>query len=296
MPGRWVNAMPLPFPSTEIAGTVVDGKFHVVGGSTDGRGVSAFHGEYDPATNNWRWRAPLPQELSHVGVASMNGKVYAVGGLADPYKVHTGAVMEAYEYDPQADAWRVLPKMKVARASVGVAVVDGKLHAIGGRALDQSTHDVHQVWDPATNAWTDKAPLPKARDHMATVAVDGKIHVIGGRFDASSNNTGMHDVYDPKTDKWESAAPMPTPRSGVSFGFAKGKIVVAGGECRNRATYNEAEAYDVASGKWMTLSPLPSGRHAAAGAGAGDRIYFAGGSRGCGGTDKANDLFVLTPP
>ena len=65
MPGRWNYAMPLPFPSTEIAGAVLDGKFHVVGGSTDGRSVSAFHGQYDPATNNWRWRAPLPQELSH---------------------------------------------------------------------------------------------------------------------------------------------------------------------------------------------------------------------------------------
>ena len=75
MPGRWGYAMPLPFASTEIAGAVVDGKFHVVGGSTDGRGVSAFHGEYDPATNNWRWRAPLPMELSHVGVAAMNGKI-----------------------------------------------------------------------------------------------------------------------------------------------------------------------------------------------------------------------------
>ena len=72
MPGRWATAMPLPFPINEIAGAVLNGRFHVAGGGTEGRSVSAFHGQYDPATNNWLWRAPLPIELSHVGVAAMN--------------------------------------------------------------------------------------------------------------------------------------------------------------------------------------------------------------------------------
>lgn len=296
MPGTWASAMPMPHPAAEVGAVGLDGKVHVVGGSVDGRMVLALHLQYDTATNAWRWRAPLPRELSHVGVGAMNGKVYAVGGLADPEKVHTGAIDLAFEYDPKADSWRTLPPMKVPRAAIGVAVIDGRLHAIGGRALDQTTLNLHQVWDPATNAWSDRAPLPRARDHMATVAVDGKIHVIGGRFAATVDNTGMHDVYDPKTDTWSEAPPMPTPRSGVSFGVAKGKIIVAGGECRNRATYNEVEAFDLAANKWLTLTPLPSGRHVAGGASIGDKVYFAGGSRGCGGNDKANDLFVLTPP
>lgn len=294
--GEWSQAMPLPHSITEVGAAALDGKIHVLGGSVEGRMIQAFHGEYNTATNAWRWRAPLPAELSHVGVAAMGGKIYAVGGLSSPDKVHTGAIAQAFEYDTKSDSWRALPPMKAARAAVGVAVIDGKLHAIGGRALDQSTLSLHQVWDPATNAWSDRAPLPRARDHMATVAVDGKIHVIGGRFAAAADNTGMHDVYDPKTDTWSEAPPMPTPRSGVSSGYAKGKIVVAGGECRNRATYNEVEAFDIATGKWSSLTPLPSGRHAFGGASIGDKIYFAGGSRGCGGNDKANDLLVLTPP
>ncbi len=296
LPGTWSQAMPLPIAITEVGAAALDGKIHVVGGSVDGRMVHSFHGEYDLATNLWRFRAPLPLELSHVGVAATGGKIYAVGGLADPEKVHTGAVDQVFEYDPKTDRWRTLPPMKVPRAAVGVAILDGKLHAIGGRALDQSTLALHQVWDPAANAWSDLAPLPKARDHMATVAVDGKIHVIGGRFAGAADNTGMHDVYDPATNAWTEAPPMPTPRSGVSSGYAKGKIVVAGGECRNRATYNEVEAFDVAANKWLTLTPLPSGRHVAGAAVIGDRIYFAGGSRGCGGNDKTNDLLVLTPP
>jgi Kelch motif/Galactose oxidase, central domain len=294
--GLWSPATALPIVITEVGATALEGKIHVLGGSVDGRMTNAFHGEYDTKTNLWRWRAPLPMELSHVGVTAMNGRIYAIGGLSDPAKVHTGSVDNAFEYDPKSDTWRALPPMKAPRASVGVAVVDGELHAIGGRALDQSTLALHQAWNPKTNVWTDRAPLPKARDHMATVAVDGKIHVIGGRFAGAAENTGMHDVYDPKTDSWSAEAPMPTPRSGVSSGFAKGKIVVAGGECRNRATYNEVEAYDVAAKTWSVLTPLPSGRHAFGGASIGDRIFFAGGSRGCGGNDKTNDLLVLSLP
>lgn len=295
-PGTWSSAMPMPHAIAEVGAAALDGKIHVLGGSVDGRMTLAFHGEYDSATNLWRWRAPLPQELSHVGVAAMNGKVYAVGGLSSPDKVHTGAIDQVFEYDPKADSWRAIAPMKVPRAAVGVAVIDGKLHAIGGRALDLTTLGLHQVWDPAANSWSERAPLPRARDHMATLAVDGKIHVIGGRFTAPIDNTGMHDVYDPQTDTWSQAPPMPTARSGLSFGYAKGKIVVAGGECRNRATFNEVEAFDVAANKWLTLTPLPSGRHVAGGASIGDRIYLAGGSRGCGYNDKANDLLVLTPP
>ena len=50
------------------------------------------------------------------------------------------------------------------RASVGVAVLDGKLHAIGGRGVDNTfTVATHEVYDPATNTWSERAPLPKAR-------------------------------------------------------------------------------------------------------------------------------------
>jgi hypothetical protein len=72
--------------------------------------------------------------------------------------------------------------MKGPRASVGVAVIDGKIHVIGGRGLDAVTVATHEVYDPANARWSEAAPLPRPRDHMAVIAVDGKIHAIGGRL------------------------------------------------------------------------------------------------------------------
>jgi hypothetical protein len=45
--------------------------------------------------------------------------------------VHQGAGAGAFEYDPAGDSWRLLAQGP--RASVGVAVLDGKIHVIGGR-------------------------------------------------------------------------------------------------------------------------------------------------------------------
>ncbi len=296
LPGTWTLKAPMPMAIGEVGVALIDGRIHVVGGSATGRMAQTMHVEYDPAKDTWRWRNPLPRELSHVGVVAGADALYAVGGLSDPTRVHTGAVDNVYAYDPKTDTWRDLPPMKVPRAAVGVAVVDGLLHAIGGRALDKSTLALHEVYNPATNEWREAAPLPRARDHMATIAVDGLIHVIGGRFDEAANNTGLHDIYDPATDKWQQGAPMPTPRSSVAFGLLGREIVVVGGECRDHATYTEAEAYDLATKSWTTLKPPPTGRHAFGAAAFGDTLYFAGGAKGCGGTDNTSDMLALTAP
>src|SRR5262249_4058930 len=97
------------------------------------------------------------------------------------YLLGQGAGDVVFEYDPASDHWRTLAPMKAPRAAVGVAVLAGKIHVIGGRGLDAVTVATHEVYDPATGAWSEAAPLPKARDHMAVTAVAGKIHVIGGR-------------------------------------------------------------------------------------------------------------------
>src|SRR5258708_23000609 len=101
--------------------------------------------------------------------------------------------------------------MKAPRAAVGVAVLAGKIHVIGGRGLDAVTVATHEVYDPATGTWSEAAPLPKARDHMAVVAVAGKIHVIGGRLAGPPQRTRPHDGHDPAPKFWASALPLPAP-------------------------------------------------------------------------------------
>ena len=171
----------------------------------------------------------MPGPLSHPGAVALDGKIYVVGGFLR--NVHLDAQDAVFEYDVAADRWRTLPKLASPRGSVGVAALNGKIHAIGGRDVNRVTLALHDVFDPKVGKWSPLAPLPRARDHAAVIAVDGRIHVIGGRFDTPAENTALHDVYDPATNAWTPAAPLPAPRSGGAVVLYRDFILVTGGEC-----------------------------------------------------------------
>jgi N-acetylneuraminic acid mutarotase len=295
--GTWTMKAPLPAARAEVAAAALDGKLHVIGGwekGTAGLSAGPYHDEYDPATDTWRARAPLPEGRDHVALAIAGGKLYAFGGFVAV--VHKGAGSGAFEYDPAADTWRALPPMKAPRGSAGAAAVDGKIHVIGGRGLDGVVVATHEVYDPQTNKWSDATPLPAPRDHLAVITVDGKIHAIGGRFKTPIERTGLHEVYDTATYKWYSAAPLPTPRSGVASAYYRGLIMVLGGELPPDHTFPENEGYDPKTDQWTTLAPMPHGRHGFGGAAIGDNAYFVGGNLDPGGGGPTDQLIMFHLP
>ena len=293
--GLWSEKTRLLEPRGEVAAAAVDGKIYVLGGSALGEDAQTLIEEYNPATDRWRVRAPMPRGLSHVGAVGMNGKIYVVGGFTR--NVHMGAQDVAFEYDPARDTWRTLAPMKTPRGSVGLAALNGKVYAVGGRGVDTVTVATHEVYDPSTGKWSELAPLARARDHLAVIAVDGRIHAIGGRFNATVDNTGMHDVYDPAMNSWKSAALLPTPRSSTAVTLYKGLILVAGGECNNGKTFVENEAYDPKTDRWQGLAPMmPAGRHGFRAATVGSYAYFPGGAGGCGGGAVSDTMLVFSLP
>jgi N-acetylneuraminic acid mutarotase len=89
-------------------------------------------------------------------------------------------VSDVSVYDPVTDSWRQLAPLPLPLGSVSVAVLEGKIHAVGGH--DRESVGTHRVYDPATNSWSELAPLPNPRDHMGLVAIDGKIYAVGCRL------------------------------------------------------------------------------------------------------------------
>ena len=71
-------------------------------------------------------------------------------------------------YDPALDAWEAVAPLTLARVGAGVAALDGKLYAVGGRVeeeqaeVDRPANTVER-YDPATNAWEEVAPMVTAR-------------------------------------------------------------------------------------------------------------------------------------
>ena len=57
----------------------------------------------------------------------MTGKLYAVGGSDGTHSLSSTEM-----FDPESQTWSPGPNMSTPRSNVGVAVIAGRLYAVGG--------------------------------------------------------------------------------------------------------------------------------------------------------------------
>src|ERR1700680_3764583 len=201
--GAWSLGPPLPTARTEVAVATVGSRIYVIGGSGSGNVDQAVNEEYDTATQKWRERARIPQGMNHIGAVGYAGKVYTFGGFD---QLDQSPVADAYVYNPPTNRWSAIAPLPTALGSASVAVLQGKIHIVGGRGTESVT--THFIYDPATNTYRIAAPLPHPRDHMVLVAAAGKLFAIGGRLHTFAHNTAYNEVYDPANDRWQEMEPL----------------------------------------------------------------------------------------
>ena len=134
----------------------------------------------------WKQVADIPTARTAHAVASVNGKIYAVGG-----EQTKSVVLE--EYNPQNDSWTKKTDMLTARGWLSLNSTNNKIYAIGGYNVSFSHSTVPNVeeYDPVTDSWTTKSPMPEPRWGHATGVVNGKIYIIGG-----ARNWPIDKMYD----------------------------------------------------------------------------------------------------
>ena len=174
--------------------------------------------------DGWDDVATLPGEgLNAPAAVFLDGRIYVIGGFGTTTNDATAAV---HVYDVEAGSWSEAAPLPEARGGHAAAVVDGKIHVVGG-GNSVSTLDLHSVYDPASNSWSEAAPLPRAKGSPAAVVHEGKLWVIGGR--SGSDDFGEVDIYDPETDTWTPGPAIP-PRGTHGAVVRDGTILVVGGE------------------------------------------------------------------
>lgn len=173
--------------------------------------------EWDPKTDKWAEKAPMPTKRSGGAAAVLDGKIYVAGGRTR----ETGADFAAY--DPKTNSWEALPPVPTQRNHLGVVATAGKIWVVGGRyqpSFRAEQSPMLEAYDPKTRTWTRMKDMPKPRGGVNAIEANGCIHVFGGEGnpDASTGVWPDHDVYNPKTNSWTSLAPMPIPVHGVTGG------------------------------------------------------------------------------
>ena len=190
----WTSKAPLSTARIALGlAAAPNGKLYAVGGLNAAAGqpgcpdrTCATVEEYDPATNTWTLRAPMPTARYALGLATApNGKLYAVGGADQipPFFVEV-FVAAVEEYDPAANSWAsALAPSKInypPRHAAAVTAANGRIYVFGG---DDKTTNYKTTFEytPATDTWRQLNDMPTPRYGMAAaLATNGKIYVVGG--------------------------------------------------------------------------------------------------------------------
>ena len=301
LPGSWTTLAPAPTKRTEVTAAVLGGRIYVLGGFAEpslsnlsSMTITDRVEVYDPATNEWTTRAPLPVGLHHAAAVVAENRLYVIGGYRQAFLALWHPVATVYRYDPDKNAWTERAPMPTPRGALAVAEFSGRFYAIGGYDGSGNKAAV-EVYDPAADTWTAGAPLPTPRDHLAAATVGGNIYAIGGRVNQSyARNLSIVEAYDPAADRWTKVADLPTARSGITAGVIRDAIYVLGGEAPE-GTFRANEAYTPATDRWHSAASMPTGRHGLGSAVIGDRLYVIGGGPTPGGSySNVNEVF--TPP
>ncbi|CAJ0951774.1 unnamed protein product [Ranitomeya imitator] len=124
---------------------------------------------YSVNKNSWFFGPEMNSRRRHVGVISVGGKVYAVGG-------HDGnehlSSMEVF--DPLTNKWMMKASMNTKRRGIALSSLGGPVYAIGG--LDDSTCFNHvERYDVECDRWTAVASMNTPRGGVGSVALVGQI-------------------------------------------------------------------------------------------------------------------------
>ncbi len=312
--GAWTPLADMPFPVQEI----YPAPFWKAPGATSGLKPRAYNilinagglipgGQYnvtdavtyyDPADNQWRYGAKLPEARHHIALVNNNGYLYGVGGFARD--AGGGWRMRANCWRMSAiDApWETMASLPHPQAEAVCASLGGRIHFVGGRApagsqnrnwSDHIDTDEHWAYDAAANRWRALAPLLTPRNSAAGAVVGSVLYVIGGRT-VNDGNTGVVEVYDPMSDRWETASPMPQAQAGLAAAVLGGKIYVFGGEYFSPGgggVYAQAWEYDPRKDKWRAVAAMPHPRHGLGAVTINNTIYVLGGALKAGGEDTS---------
>jgi N-acetylneuraminic acid mutarotase len=215
----WKALAPMPAKRGSPVAVVVGGNIYVIGGAIPepnsgeisvrpnrpARSVGTNE-MYDPETNKWTERSPMPTPRNHAFAGAVNGKIYVIGGrISNPFITVASNLDIVEEYDPVANIWGpAKAQMPTARSGGGWATYQGKIYVAGGESQTRQmlgAFRAFEAYDPSNNTWQILPSLPIPRHGVATAVLGNKMHFVSGKITSGGAPdvklaTGEHDVYD----------------------------------------------------------------------------------------------------
>jgi N-acetylneuraminic acid mutarotase len=203
MKDSWKPIAPLPIANGGAVAAEVDGKIYVIGGGSVQPGdkvvplsarvphrALATNYMYDPATNKWETRSPMPTARNHTAIGVVNGKIYVLGGRVGSVFVISSNTDVVEEYDPATDSWGYArARMPTPRSGTAFGTYGGKIFVAGGELLDNQIVGAFlnvEAYDPATDSWEELPAMSIPRNGPAGVVIGNRFYIVSGQEQSGS--------------------------------------------------------------------------------------------------------------
>lgn len=279
--GAWFDAPPMLHARSAHAVVSTRDAIYAIGGTGAG-GQPVLEVERFDGTQ-WRDETSLPGEGLNAPTASVIGRrIYVIGGFKTTTNVPSSDVLV---YDVDAHSWSHAAPLAEPRGGHAAAVLDGKIHIIGG-GNSRSTLANHSEYDPATDRWTERAPLARSKGSPAAVASNGQLYSIGGR--SGPGDFSDVEIYHPQSDLWTAGAPI-EPRGTAGAALYCGAIYVFGGESQaKKATLDEVMRLNPSTNQWDEATPMRAPRNYARAVVFRGAVWLVGGNQVVGMSHSAS--------
>jgi N-acetylneuraminic acid mutarotase len=172
--GAWRALSRLPEERAAAGAAVVRGMLVVVGG-VGPAGLAREALALDLRTGRWS-RLPGPTPREHLGVAALEGRIYAAGGRTGGLDTNLDLV-ESFSLG--SARWRSHASLPDARGGTGLAAAGAVLVSVGGEGPEGTIAPVYAL-EPRSRRWRRLADLPTPRHGLAVVALGGRVYAIAG--------------------------------------------------------------------------------------------------------------------
>jgi hypothetical protein len=180
--GEWTELEGMRQARGAHGAAVIGDRLYVVGGSSEllleiDVAPTATMEVYDFKTGEWSDGPDMPTARHHLGAATVDGKLYAVGGRG----VGDFAMDSAERFDPATGRWEALPPLPQGSGGLTVTAADGEVYAIaGGNDELEWITPVTWAFDPGRGEWRRAADTEVPRHGQGVATFDDRIYIFGG--------------------------------------------------------------------------------------------------------------------
>lgn len=190
---------------------MIDGKLYVAGGynpalSDTSSDILSVLDVYDPKSDTWESKAPMPTARWLTRACVIHGKLYVVGGMGESIG-DTGSITQTFNvlevYDPISDSWEVKKPMLTQRYAPIVEVLNDQLYVAGGMyegpdwSYSQSLYNIVEVYYPKSDSWRTMTPMPTVRKLAASGVIGDRLYVVGGWNWEVGGSISILEIYKP---------------------------------------------------------------------------------------------------